>query len=239
MKRQDRDQILRVIRALLSKTVDNGCSEAEAMSAAAKVNELLDRISMTISDMELEEEICRQYEATDRCHEVIDVADSIAFFCDCKYWLKDKKIVYFGFESDVEIATYLTELCRTAMDVAFRAFLKSPERPYRKHERTLRMAYMIAMAERLARRIDILAVVRKSNLRPKGEDTVDRYAIALAKKRIVDRQFELLGINLKYRSGASKFSINQNAYMAGWAAGGRVSISPGVKSEKILALLGE
>ena len=39
----ERSKIAARIRALLAKTVENGCTEAEALSAAAKVAELLDR----------------------------------------------------------------------------------------------------------------------------------------------------------------------------------------------------
>ena len=37
------------IRALAAKTVERGCSEAEAMAAAAKVGELLDVYGLSMS----------------------------------------------------------------------------------------------------------------------------------------------------------------------------------------------
>ena len=41
------------IQALRAKTIDNGCTEDEALSAAAKVAELLDRYDLSLTDVEL------------------------------------------------------------------------------------------------------------------------------------------------------------------------------------------
>jgi hypothetical protein len=38
---------------LRSKTTDNGCTEAEALLAAAKVAELLDRYDLSLTDVEI------------------------------------------------------------------------------------------------------------------------------------------------------------------------------------------
>jgi hypothetical protein len=48
------------IQALRAKTIDNGCTESEALSAAAKVAELLDRYDLSLSDIELREAPCEQ-----------------------------------------------------------------------------------------------------------------------------------------------------------------------------------
>lgn len=46
------------IRALLMKTVDNGCTEEEAMAAAAKAGELMDRYGLESSEVEIRAEKC-------------------------------------------------------------------------------------------------------------------------------------------------------------------------------------
>ena len=58
------DKLKLRIQALRAKTQDNGCTEAEAMMAAAKVAELLDRHDLSLSDVELRETPCepRVYE---------------------------------------------------------------------------------------------------------------------------------------------------------------------------------
>jgi len=47
---------------LRAKTTDNGCTEAEALLAAAKVAELLDRYDLSLTDVEIREAPCEQRE---------------------------------------------------------------------------------------------------------------------------------------------------------------------------------
>ena len=52
------------IQGLRSKTTDNGCTEAEALLAAAKVAQLLDRYDLSLTDVEIRDARCerREYE---------------------------------------------------------------------------------------------------------------------------------------------------------------------------------
>jgi Protein of unknown function (DUF2786) len=45
------DRLKTRIQGLRSKTTDNGCTEAEALLAAAKVTELLDRYDLSLTDV--------------------------------------------------------------------------------------------------------------------------------------------------------------------------------------------
>ena len=47
------DRLKTRIQGLRSKTTDNGCTEAEALLAAAKVAELLDRYDLSLTDIEI------------------------------------------------------------------------------------------------------------------------------------------------------------------------------------------
>jgi hypothetical protein len=47
---------------LRSKTTDNGCTEAEALLAAVKVAELLDRYDLSLTDVEIRNAQCEQRE---------------------------------------------------------------------------------------------------------------------------------------------------------------------------------
>ena len=50
------------IQGLRSKTTDNGCTESEALLAAAKVAELLDRDDLSLTDVEIRDAPCEQRE---------------------------------------------------------------------------------------------------------------------------------------------------------------------------------
>ena len=56
------DKLKARIQALRAKTIDNGCTEDEALSAAAKVAELLDRYALSLTDVEMREVPCERLE---------------------------------------------------------------------------------------------------------------------------------------------------------------------------------
>ena len=47
------DKLRARIQTLRAKTIDNGCTEGEALAAAAKVSELLDRYELSLTDVEI------------------------------------------------------------------------------------------------------------------------------------------------------------------------------------------
>ena len=78
------------IKALAEKTVANGCTEAEAMSAAEMVGRLLERYALGMDEIEVRATRCVQVEVPigGRRRRPIDgCVPAIARFCDCKVWL--------------------------------------------------------------------------------------------------------------------------------------------------------
>jgi hypothetical protein len=117
------------IKALAEKTVSNGCTEAEAMAAAEMVGRLLERYALSMEEIDVREAHCvcievpiggRQRRPIDGC------VTSIARFCDCKVWIsRDRDVpsyVFFGFESDTTLASYLYSLINHAMWTELEAF---------------------------------------------------------------------------------------------------------------------
>jgi hypothetical protein len=49
----NRTEIAGRIKGLLAKTVDNGCTESEALSAALKARELIEKHQLCLSEVEL------------------------------------------------------------------------------------------------------------------------------------------------------------------------------------------
>ena len=134
------------IQALRAKTVDNGCTESEALSAAAKVAELLDRYDLSLSDVEIREAACekREFETFRKKRVPLDgCVGAVAHFCDCRVWREknaagEARYVFFGLRSDVEVAHYLTELIDGAVRHELGRYKTSKEyRRYRHNERHL------------------------------------------------------------------------------------------------------
>ena len=121
------DKLRGRIQALRAKTIDNGCTEGEALAAAAKVAELLDRYELSLSDVEIRETQCEERVYETRLKKRIPIDEcigAIATFCDCRVWREknaagEARFVFFGLPADVEVAHYLTEL----IDGAVRAEL--------------------------------------------------------------------------------------------------------------------
>lgn len=215
------------IRALLAKTVANGCSESEAMAAAAKAGELMDRYGLTYSDLELKSERCQQHEATDRHHYVELAANAIARFCHCRVWSDEGRIQYFGLPLDVLIASYMTDLCRSAMEVSFKTYLKSDLKPQGQTGRTLRKPFMIAMARRLSERIKDMARERE-----KTSITANGTSIVIVKNTVVEEQYRALGYHFTHGPSPQHYG-NDAARSAGRAAGDRVNLVSGVREASI------
>src|SRR3954466_6703559 len=121
------DRLKTRIQGLRSKTTDNGCTEAEALLAAAKVAGLLDRYDLSLTDIEIRSALCerRDYQTNRKKRIPLDdCVGAIAHFCDCRVWreknaMGENAYVFFGLRSDIEVAHYLTEL----IDAAVRAEL--------------------------------------------------------------------------------------------------------------------
>src|SRR6266853_1472991 len=102
------DRLKTRIQGLRSKTTDNGCTEDEALSAAAKVAELLDRHDLSLTDVEIREEHCERlaYETWRRKRIPLDSrVGAVADFCDCRVWREKNptgefRYVFFGLRSD-------------------------------------------------------------------------------------------------------------------------------------------
>ena len=117
------DKLKTRIQALRAKTIDNGCTEAEALLAAAKVAELLDRYDLSLTDVEIRDAPCerREYETHRKKRIPLDdCIGAIANFCDCRVWREknqagEARYVFFGLRSDIEVAHYLTELIDNAV----------------------------------------------------------------------------------------------------------------------------
>ncbi|MGX1101425.1 DUF7168 domain-containing protein [Amorphus sp. MBR-141] len=119
----DKAKISARIRALLAKTTENGCTEDEAIAAAAKAADMLERYNLTLDEVQVRESSFRRHRETynDAVGERLwKVASAIADLTGCRYWKSARganldTIDFFGFDHEVEVAKYLLEICRNAM----------------------------------------------------------------------------------------------------------------------------
>jgi hypothetical protein len=108
-----REGLLDKIRALLAKTVENGCTEAEMLAALAKARAMRDAHAVTDGELQLakaEAAILRN-EPEDRNdpHKIKwHIALAVAEFCECKVWRnRDGGYTFCGMAADVQWASWL------------------------------------------------------------------------------------------------------------------------------------
>lgn len=152
----DLDSIRRRIRALRAMTTDNGCTEAEAMAAAAKVMALMAEYGLDHAAIDAPEwqEECAPTQG--RAGPQDDLWGMIATVCQCsavfRHGSGPRQVIYLGRAPWPEVATYLHQVCHGAVDRAAAEFRDTVEyRRLRKaHTRAnARRAFMEGLIERL------------------------------------------------------------------------------------------
>lgn len=225
------DKLKMRIQGLRAKTTDNGCTEAEALSAAIKVAELLDRYDLSLTDVEIRDAACerRAYETHRRKRIPLDdCIGAIANFCDCRVWREknlggEARYVFFGLRSDVEVAHYLTELIDTAVRSELGRYKNSAEyRRFRHQDRHMANAsFTLGMVASIADKLTAMKAERDEAGRGTGRDLV------VLKAAVVDAELERLNLNLRTVRRASRM-VSQTAYEAGGDAGASTAINPAI-----------
>lgn len=100
------EKVHALINKLLSVTEDNGATEAEAVSAALKVQKILAKYDMELSDLgETTEDIIESTVKTSNDKWRIQLALIVAENFCTKVWLRGKNIIFYGYKRHTDIAT--------------------------------------------------------------------------------------------------------------------------------------
>ena len=243
-----REDLLNRMRALSAKTVANGCTEAEAASAADLLGRLLDRYGFDLSDLEAKKEPITEktvFGDNKRLGEIVWAIKAIGEYCDVVAWQTSQKAMgqmreclkFFGRESDCEGATYLTHLCYTALKSGWDDYMKNnitlPDARTTQQRwnnsnalQKMRISFQRGMAMRLASRLNVMKTER--NARTDQATGKTGYDLVVVKNQVVTEAFAKTGIKLN----TSKTRKAADAHMnAGWEAGANVPLNPGIGSD--------
>jgi hypothetical protein len=226
------DKLKTRIQALRTKTIDNGCTQAEALSAAAKVAELLDRYDLSLTDVEIRAAPCerREYETWRKKRIPLDdCIGAVANFCDCRVWREknqfgETRYVFFGLRSDIEVAHYLTDLIDTAVRSELGRYKTAPEyRRFRHNERHMaNRSFALGMVASIADKLTAMKAGRDQSSSGCGRGLV------VLKAALVDAELARLGLNLRTARGTSRM-VSTMAYEAGGAAGASLAFNPAIR----------
>lgn len=227
---KDKSRIAARIRALREKTVENGCTEEGAAAAAEMVAKMLEKYNLSLDECDLRENQFKRHT------EVFDdpvgerlwkIGDGIAHLLNVRYWTSSvgsaPSVSFFGFEHEVEIATYLLDICRNAMST----HMKSLEREFRllrpAVQRRRIAPYLDGMADRLRQRLREMKPVQ-----PPGKGLV------VLRNDLIDAAMADEGINLQDRSTRASRNFEPE-YQRGRDAADSVALNRGIKSGQPVA----
>jgi Protein of unknown function (DUF2786) len=224
---EKRSALLDKITALLAKTQANGCTEAEAIASAELAQKLMAKYGLSLSELESvssPSDACESDGApigNKRCHEVMHLISEIAFYTDTRSWYqkygwiqtakgKHRRhdhhgiiAVFFGLAADVQVAIYLTNTFRTALDTEWKAYWKSNRLSSSFSARTARTNFMRGMISSLQNRLIDLKEAQSQ------DNTNDCRQIVLVKTRIVAEAYE--DLELKPRRAGDRVPIAAGA----------------------------
>jgi Protein of unknown function (DUF2786) len=228
------------IKALADKTLANGCTEAEAMSAAEMVGRLLERYALSMDEIEVREARCVQAEVPmgGRRRRPIDACvPAIARFCDCKVWLARDvrpkpdddfdwtqpggRYVFFGFETDTTLATYLFTVIDRAIMTEAAAFKTANPALRAVRLRRASASFQHGVAARVSARLDAMHGDREASVRARRSTGT---ALILARHRVVEDAFLEADVRLVSMTAIGQRRI-ASAFREGWRAGDRVNLS--------------
>lgn len=230
---EDLGRIIDRIRGLRAKTLDQGCTEQEALAAARKVAEMLERYGLSLSEVELQQQPCegfgidtgrRKHGPLDRC------PPAIARFCDCRTWseitpLGTIRFVFFGLSADVEAAHYLYDLVGSAFDTETARFRQGKifAAMVGAEKRSAVTSFQIGLATGINGKLDALKTERNASVfKSTGRDLVP------IKTSVTDAEFEKLGLSLTSRNTSRRRHVMADAFAAGQVAGRKFEVNASI-----------
>ena len=212
------------IQALRAKTVEQGCTEQEALAAAAKVAELLDRYGLSLSELDLRGQTCEGSAVETerkRAGPIDDCVPAVAAFFDCRVWGEKGnagrlRYVFFGLPADVTAARYLYDLVdlaftrETALFKAGEIYAELPSAV----RRTATNSFQTGLGRGIIAKLHTIRATREVDLRrSSGRDLV------VLKADIVEAEIAALGLSLRARGRSGGRRLLKDAFDQGHAAG--------------------
>ena len=244
---EDKQKIAAKIAALLSKTVENGATQEEAMMAMQKASELMNKNQLTMTSVELEAEGLSRVEVTfESSHAnyfAFSIISSIASLTETRMWrqtdavngkLVDKYVI-FGLKSDIDFADFLlNNLTRFACKDANDWWVK-PENyisgvPAAKRAK-LKISFLCGFSLKITKRIRELLPEQQKRDNERSKNGL--VALNSAKKSMIEDKLSYM--NFKTVSVGKK-SIDAVAKGAGWESGDSASLNRAVNSNSTLRI---
>jgi hypothetical protein len=233
MSDQTRKAVLKKLRAFAQRTVENGCTEAEAIAAAEAMQKLQHEYNMTLTDADIldAEYVTEKMQlGNQRMHPVVGAVMGVAIFTSTKMYKSGATLYIFGEKHKVDNAIYLISTIQSAMELEFlnyrgtEAYLRET---WYHHGQTIRSSFMNGMAHRLYHRL--LQMHKELMEQDVTVSQTTGNSLVVMSDKALDEAFRRQNPNL--RSGRRQTtSRSANASAAGRSAADRVGLRSGVRA---------
>lgn len=204
------------IQALLARTTQSGCTEAEALAAANKAKELLDKYQLDVGELGLREEgVTTREWPSDPTGATVGLGNAIAKFTGTRAVRpKQSAVAFIGIRSDVDFAEWLCVSLETFVKGEVIAWMwDQPHGATSAQVKADAEAFKQAAYRRIAERL-------------RGDTPVANALVPVKNQLIAQHpsagMFRPTGRPANWRNGAS---ANAHAREAGYEAGSRASFA--------------
>jgi hypothetical protein len=215
----NRDSLVEKIRALMSKTIENGCTEHEALAALDKARAMMDAYEVTEADLQLtkaESAILRS-EPPSSCdpHGIkFSISVGVAKFCDCKIWKGPTGLVLCGLPADVCFAMWLLDTLGEFVQAELARHLTGCMAP-KGERRFIINGFVGGCCQRINDRLIALCAQSAAGATCNGRELVAIKSAAIADK--------MKAMNIDLRKVRSRRRFDDASFQAGLSAGDRAS----------------
>jgi len=215
---EQRRSIADKIKALLSKTVDNGASEAEAMAAVMMAQKLMDKYQITMSETEVQEEgfLHESIKITDCYHRWFchGTVNAIAELTNTRaIYHGSKSILFYGYGQDVEFASWVY---RSLRDLIVKASVQHSNSDPENSSYMLRKSFIFGAASRISSRMYKEVREREAAREGFSKSTA---LVVVDRGTLVDNKIKEMFPKLGKASHQSSRNLSVEAFRAGQAKG--------------------
>lgn len=230
----NRDKLIAKIRALMAKTVENGCTEAEAMNALNMAQTMMDAYDVTAEDLQEAKDESAIHDTMKDMRDPHNIRSmlvvKISEFTNTQTYrsqYKPQKYRYsfIGLRSDVDFAVWLTEHLTIFVQKELKKYLwdngyQSLDASSKRH---IISGFVIGCTGRINDRLGELIDRGDRNRTDNGN------ALMVIKDALIKAKMDEMGLRL--RAGRSRRRYySGSSYGAGWAAGDRANFGRPVGS---------
>lgn len=235
-----RESLLRKIRALLAKTTENGCTEAEMLSAMSMAQAMMDAHEVSqdeINETKKENAIKETMkDMRDPHHIRAYMTVKISEFTNTKCWRNEYKSQkwrynFVGLSSDVEFAIWLTEHLTMFVQKELKNYIwiNSYTSLEASSKRRVINGFVLGCTAKINTRLGELIAQGKVKANQNAN------ALIVVKSELIERKMQELGLSLLQPHQRSS-SFEPDGYKAGQAAGDKANFGRPVGSGSVLRI---